>query len=70
MLGRAMIKIFVITEVAFSILFVLLSWLLVGNYGLVGVPMAYTINYSLYWASMRILVKNEMRQMEILTAHH
>jgi len=66
MLGRSMVKVFVITEIAFSISFVLLSWLLVGVFGLVGVSMAYAINYSLYWAGMWFLVKHEMRQMEMV----
>ena len=65
MLGRAMVKLFVITEISFSISFVLLSWLLVDIFGLVGVALAYAINYFLYWASMGFLVNNEMRQMKI-----
>ena len=64
MLGRAMVKVFVITEIVFSISFVLLSWLLVGIFGLVGVSMAYAINYCLYWVGMGYLVINEMRRME------
>lgn len=64
MLGRSMVKVFVMTEIIFSISFLLLSWLLVGIYGLVGVSMAYAINYSWYWISMWYLVKNEMRRME------
>lgn len=65
MLGRAMVKFFVLTEIAFSILFFLLSWLLVNSFGLVGVSMAYAINYCCYWAVMGYLVRNEMRQMEV-----
>lgn len=63
MLGRAMVKIFVATEIVFSILFIFLSWLLVDSVGLVGVSMAYAINYSIYWTCMAFLVRNEMRQM-------
>ena len=66
MLGRALVKFFVITEIAFSILFVLLSRLLIVNYGLVGVPIAYAINYALYWLSMGILIKSQMRKMDAL----
>lgn len=66
MLGRAMVKIFVITEIIFSILFVLLSYILVGIFGLIGVSMAYAINYFLYWVGMGFLVKIEMRKMEML----
>lgn len=65
MFGRAMVKVFVITEIAFSMSFVLLSWLLVGLFGLVGVSMAYAINYSLYWIGMWYLVKQEMLRMEM-----
>ena len=68
MLGRAMVKLFVTTEIAFSILFVLLSWLFVDNFGLVGVSMAYATNYSLYWVAMGFLMNNEMRQMEVIRA--
>lgn len=65
MFGRAMVKVFVITEIAFSMSFVLLSLLLVGLFGLVGVSMAYAINYSLYWIGMWYLVKQEMLRMEM-----
>ena len=67
LLGRAMVKVFVVTEIAFSILFVLLTWLLVGVFGLLGVAMAYAINYCCYWISMGYLVKNEIRRMEMVT---
>ncbi len=66
MLGRAMVRSFVITEIVFSISFVLLSWVLVGIFGLVGVSMAYAINYSLYWVGMWYLVKHEMQRMEMV----
>jgi PST family polysaccharide transporter len=67
MLGRAMVKVFVVTEIAFSILFVLLTWLLVGVFGLLGVSMAYAINYCCYWVGMGYLVRNEIRRMEMVT---
>ena len=60
MLGRAMVRIFVVTEISFSILFVLLSWLLVNLFGLVGVPMAYAANYLIYWGVIGYLMKNEV----------
>ncbi len=65
MLGRAMVKIFVITEIIFSVSFVVLGWSLVGTLGLVGVSVAYAINYCFYWVVMAYLVKTEMRQMKI-----
>ena len=64
MLGRAMVKIFVITEILFSISFVLLSWLLVNVFGLVGMPMAYAANYLLYWGVIGCLMKSEVRRAD------
>ena len=66
MLGRAMVKIFITTEIAFSVSFVVLGWLLVARFGLIGISMAYAINYCFYWIAMAYLVKNEMRRMTIL----
>lgn len=66
MLGRAMVKSFILTEIIFSFLFVVLSWFLVESFGLVGVSMAYTINYCCYWVGMGYLVRNEMRRMDVI----
>lgn len=66
LVGRSMVKMFMVTEIAFSISFVLLTWLLVDLYGLVGVSMAYAINYSLYWICMAYIGINEISRMENL----
>ena len=63
MLGRAMVKVFILTEIAFSLSFVVLTWLLVERFGLVGVSMAYSINYSLYWFTMGYMVRHELIHM-------
>jgi len=68
MLGRAMVKVFVMTEIVFSASFVLLTWLLVGFYGLTGVPIAYATNYCLYWICMAYIASHEMRQMKVINA--
>ena len=68
MLGRSMVKIYVMSEIIFSSSFVLLSWVLVDYFGLVGVSMAYAINYLLYWGGMAYLIRNEMRQMKGIEA--
>ena len=65
LLSRAMVKVFIFTEIAFSISFVLLSWVLVAFFGLVGVSIAYAINYSFHWVGMGYLVSKEMRRMQI-----
>lgn len=64
MLGRSMVKVFVISEIIFSLSFVLLSWVLIDYFGLVGVSMAYAMNYLLYWGVMAYLIRNEMKQMK------
>lgn len=64
MLGRAMVKTFILTEVIFSLTFIFLSWFLVEIFGLAGVSMAYATNYSLYWFFMFFLVKNEIKRIE------
>lgn len=65
MLGRAMIRTFIFTEVLFSLSFYGLTVAFVSIYGLQGVAMAYAGNYLVYWIVMAILVKNEMKKMEV-----
>ncbi len=65
MLGRAMVKLFVLTEFAFSLSFCFLTLGFVDRYGLVGVSMAYAINYFLYWVLMAFLVKSEMGKIGV-----
>jgi len=64
MLGRAMVKSFVTTEIIFSLSFYLLTLGIVGQYGIKGVSMAYAINYLLYWVVMGFIIKYEMKKME------
>lgn len=64
MLGRSMVKLFVLTEVSFCVSFFFLTWIFVEKWGLKGVSIAYALNYCLYWASMVYLVRYEINQME------
>lgn len=48
MLAKAMTIIFIITEILSSASFVFLSYFLVHFYGLIGVTVAYAINYAIY----------------------
>jgi polysaccharide transporter, PST family len=64
--GRAMVKYFVITEIIFSMSFVLLSCLLSNVFGIIGVAMAYAINYCFHSGIMALLVTHELRKMETL----
>lgn len=51
-LGKAMYKTYMFTEVAAAVSFVLLSKYFVALYGLQGVSIAYAVNYAMYWAIM------------------
>lgn len=63
MLGRAMVKAFVVTEIVFSLLFYFLTTQFIVHAGLVGVSISYAINYLFYWIVMVILVKIELKKM-------
>lgn len=60
MLAKAMAKSFMATEIIFSVSFVLLSFILVEYFGLVGMSYAYAINYLLYLIAMLFVVKKEL----------
>lgn len=64
MLGRAMVRTFVLTEVVFSLSFYAFTVIFLKFFGLQGVAMAYSANYLLYWIAMSVLVRNEMNKME------
>jgi PST family polysaccharide transporter len=64
LISRAKVKIFIYTEIIFSILFVVLSWIFIERYGLIGVPIAYTINTGVYCIIMAYIVKKEIFEME------
>lgn len=64
MLGRAMVRTFVMTEVIFSLSFYGLTVVFSAEFGLQGVAMAYACNYLVYWIVMALLVKNEMKKMK------
>jgi PST family polysaccharide transporter len=63
MLGRSMVKLFILTELVFSVSFYFMTLELVSRYGLVGVSMAYAFNYGIYWVAMIYLVKCEIQKM-------
>ncbi|MDQ9094046.1 O-antigen translocase [Pseudoalteromonas haloplanktis] len=60
MLAKAMTKIYIVTEITFSVTFVLLSIYFASTYGIVGVTYAYFINYVLYLVTMIIVMKKQL----------
>ncbi len=52
MVAKSMIKLYILTEIVFSVLFVILSILFIDYFGVVGVTQAYCLNYFLYFLTM------------------
>jgi len=58
MVAKAMTKYYIATEIIFSSCYVLLTIVLVNNFGLIGVTQAFMINYIVYLIVMIIIFKN------------
>lgn len=56
MLGKAMIKMFIITEICFAAIFYGLVIIFVNEYGIEGSAIAHAVNYALYWMVMAVLI--------------
>lgn len=56
LLGKAMMKIFIVTEIVFSASLYLLTVFAANQFGFKGVAMAYALNYFLYFVTMYIVV--------------
>lgn len=61
MLGKAMTRLYIVSEVIFAALFVVLTVVLTSYIGLKGVAYAHIINYSLYWLTMAVCVSKGLR---------
>lgn len=65
MLGRAMTKLYIATEIIFGLFFVALNYIFVNKFGLVGAAMAYAINYGIYWVFMIFVIRMEISKMSV-----
>lgn len=61
MLGKAMTKHFIITEVAFSLSFYIFVLALTKAFGFTGVALAYAVNYLVYWVVMYFVVFKNLK---------
>lgn len=61
MVAKAMTRMFIITEIGFSLSFVFLSVIFINWYGLVGVTMAFALNYFLHLLMMIFIFRNILR---------
>lgn len=65
MLAKAMTRLFIITEILFSIIYLILGYVCVDLFGLIGITIAFAINYFVYFLFMGlyfrklIFLKNE-----------
>lgn len=57
LIAKADIKLVIITEVLFSFSLVLLSYLLIRRYGVIGTTYAFCINYALHWIAMIFITR-------------
>lgn len=56
MISKAMTKLFIITEIIFSVSLVILTYLFTNIFGFEGVSIAYLVNYASYWIVMSLFV--------------
>jgi PST family polysaccharide transporter len=56
MLSKAMVKLFIFSEVIFACGFVLFTWMFTKIYGFQGVAIAHAVNYLLYWLVMAFFI--------------
>lgn len=61
MLAKSMVKVFITTEIIFSLLFILLTFKFIELYGLVGITYSYTLNYVIYFFVILYLTRSEWR---------
>lgn len=62
MIAKAMTKLFIITEIVFSISFVILSILFIDNFGLKGITYAFALNYLFYLFVMMIVFRKYLKE--------
>lgn len=63
LVGRAMVRWFIVLEIVFGLSWIGLTLLLTAQYGIVGAPMAFASNYLAYWVVTTTLVWRESRRM-------
>lgn len=62
MLSKAMTKLFIVTEIIFSVSLVILTYFFTKIFGFEGVSIAYLVNYALYWLVMSLFVFKILRR--------
>lgn len=60
MLSKAMMKIYILSEIIFATLFYLLTVFFTKSLGLQGVALAYSVNYGIYWLVMVVIISRAL----------
>lgn len=61
MLGKAMVKLFIVSEIIFAAMFYILTVLFTNSMGLEGVALAHSVNYVVYWLVMAVFITRILR---------
>ena len=61
MLSKAMTKLFIVTEITFSVSLVILTYLFTNIFGFEGVSIAYLVNYAIYWILMSLTIFRNLK---------
>lgn len=61
MVSKALTRTYIISEITFSVSFVLLSYFFMDRYGVIGTTYAFCINYAIYWIAMWFLMKKYLK---------
>ncbi len=61
LIAKAMTKYFIATEIIFSLTFMSFSILFIDLFGLVGITYAFTLNYIIYFITVFVIVKKELK---------
>ena len=60
MIAKSMTRTFIITESIFAISYVLLSYLFMNHFGIIGATYSFCINYGAYWIMMWLIMKKKI----------
>ncbi|WP_426132016.1 O-antigen translocase [Pseudomonas sp. DWP1b1] len=67
MLGKAMVKLFIFSEIIFAVGFVVFTWVFTSLLGFQGVAIAHAVNYLLYWLVMAFFVWRKLAGQQAFT---
>lgn len=64
MLSKAMTKLFITTEIIFSLSLIILTYISTHIFGFEGVSIAYLVNYAMYWIVMSLFVFKQLQEKD------